>query len=168
MPSFFSALPSDDGEITSNGENTAAWVDSDDERITVSLAANTRLRKLRIDESEDFVNGKEYIKRLRRQYERLHPAPRWADPSALKKRRKLNNDTSDALGTESEAEVSGFSEELAAQPLAKLLQSAEGLTTLSKPADSHRKLRPEIIDVHRLKDIGKAQPVCAPQSLNSP
>lgn len=46
---------------------TAAWIDSDDERITISLATNTRLRKLRNYEGEDIVNGKEYTKRLRRQ-----------------------------------------------------------------------------------------------------
>jgi U3 small nucleolar RNA-associated protein 18 len=43
------------------------WEDSDDERILVSLASNPRLRKLRLMESEDLVNGKEYTERLRRQ-----------------------------------------------------------------------------------------------------
>jgi U3 small nucleolar RNA-associated protein 18 len=47
--------------------NASVWEDSDDERITVSLASNNRLRKLRITESEDLVNGKEYVERLRRQ-----------------------------------------------------------------------------------------------------
>lgn len=53
------------------------WHDSDDDRITVSLASNTRLRKLRDTEDDDVVTGLEYIRRLRRQYERLHPTPDW-------------------------------------------------------------------------------------------
>jgi len=47
--------------------NAPVWEDSDDERMMVSLASNPRLRKLRITESEDLVNGKEYMERLRRQ-----------------------------------------------------------------------------------------------------
>lgn len=45
----------------------AAWEDSDDERMMISLASEMRLRKLRVTEEEDLVNGKEYIWRLRRQ-----------------------------------------------------------------------------------------------------
>jgi U3 small nucleolar RNA-associated protein 18 len=45
----------------------AVWEDSDDERVMISLASETRLRKLRVTEEEDIVNGKEYIWRLRRQ-----------------------------------------------------------------------------------------------------
>jgi U3 small nucleolar RNA-associated protein 18 len=45
----------------------AAWVDSDDERIFVSLASSNRLRKLRRAEDEDVISGKEYARRLRAQ-----------------------------------------------------------------------------------------------------
>jgi U3 small nucleolar RNA-associated protein 18 len=47
--------------------NAPVWEDSDDERMMVCLASNPRLRKLRLTESEDMVNGKEYTERLRRQ-----------------------------------------------------------------------------------------------------
>jgi U3 small nucleolar RNA-associated protein 18 len=47
--------------------DSAAWEDSDDERIMISLASATRLRKLRKTEEENLINGKEYIWRLRRQ-----------------------------------------------------------------------------------------------------
>lgn len=46
----------------------AAWEDSDDERLLVSLASVPRLRKLRRTEAEDVITGKDYIKRLRKQY----------------------------------------------------------------------------------------------------
>lgn len=49
------------------GEAAAAWVDSDDERLTISLASVNQRRKLRETEVDDFVNGHEYSRRLRRQ-----------------------------------------------------------------------------------------------------
>ena len=63
-------LPSDgiSEDQTFRQGDAPAWEDSDDERIMVSLASVPRLRKLRKFEGEDMVNGKEYIRRLRRQY----------------------------------------------------------------------------------------------------
>jgi U3 small nucleolar RNA-associated protein 18 len=46
----------------------AAWQDSDDERMVVSLASVPRLRKLRRTEAEDVISGKDYVRRLRKQY----------------------------------------------------------------------------------------------------
>lgn len=61
-------LPADGvSDETFREGDAPAWEDSDDERIMVSLASVPRLRKLRNFEAEDMVNGKEYIKRLRRQ-----------------------------------------------------------------------------------------------------
>lgn len=54
-------------EVESSSDEGAAWEDSDDDRIMISLASNPRLRKLRRDEAEDVVSGREYIKRLRKQ-----------------------------------------------------------------------------------------------------
>lgn len=47
------------------------------------------------------------------------------------------------------------------QPLAKLLQSSAEITSIADNArsGSKRKLRQEVLDVQRLKDVGKAQPV---------
>lgn len=61
--------PKDDGDSSDQEEGpVAAWEDSDDERLTVSLASVAMLRKLRKTEAEDVVSGREYIKRLRRRY----------------------------------------------------------------------------------------------------
>jgi U3 small nucleolar RNA-associated protein 18 len=49
-------------------EGGAAWQDSDDERMLVSLASVPRLRKLRRTEAEDVISGKDYVRRLRKQY----------------------------------------------------------------------------------------------------
>ncbi|WFD35669.1 U3 snoRNP protein [Malassezia cuniculi] len=70
----------------------AAWVDPDDERITVALAGREarapdgsakgtkRLRKLRTSAGETSVSGTEYQERLRAQFEKMHPRPLWAAP----------------------------------------------------------------------------------------
>lgn len=136
-------------------------MDSDDERLTISLAGNQRLRKLRVTESEDLISGKEYIRRLRRQYLRLHPTPEWANPQRNAKRRKRAG----SMGS-SDSDVSSVDEmdtddesELSTQPLAKLLQSAGDLLRQERKTGGERRLRQEVIDIQRLKDVGGDQPV---------
>lgn len=138
-------------------------MDSDDERLTVSLASNSRLRKLRIEESEDLINGKEYISRLRRQFERLYPRPDWANPtthSSHNKRRRISNSSDSSEAITSGDDMSHGSEELSIRPLAKILQNAGNLVQPTQASAIQKKrLRPDIIDVQRAKDVGTAQPV---------
>lgn len=137
-------------------------MDSDDERIVVSLASNSRLRKLRIAESEDLISGREYTKRLRRQFERLYPVPDWANPAATrqdskKRRRKLNqNYSSDDASAD---DMSIDSDDLSVQPLATLLQNTTGFLKVPSSSSARRKLRPEVIEIQRTKDVGLPQPV---------
>lgn len=53
-------------------------------------------------------------------------------------------------------------EQMSTQPLAKLLQGATDLTRIEDKArgSGKRKLRPEVLDIQRLKDVGGNQPVC--------
>ena len=165
VPDLFLAHNSDENKAQSDHGDLPAWIDSDDERIVVSLASNPRLRKLRIAETEDLVNGNEYTKRLRRQFERLYPVPEWANPSAAKKqaprkRRKTSNSSDSSDINVSGDEMSIDSDELSTQPLAKLLQNTTSLTQPTPTASaSRKKLRSEVIDIHRTKDVGTAQPV---------
>ncbi|KAJ5123485.1 hypothetical protein N7448_009582 [Penicillium atrosanguineum] len=150
--------PSDED---SEGDVPAVWHDSDDERIAVSLAGQAKLRKLRVADSEDVINGTEYVRRLRRQFQRLHPTPEWANPELAAKRRKINSDDSDAdSDQEMESDEEEEEEQLSMQPLAKLLQNSTNLTRIEDNARSggKRKLRQEVLDIQRLKDVGKAQP----------
>ncbi|PWY92932.1 WD40 repeat-like protein [Aspergillus heteromorphus CBS 117.55] len=127
----------------------ALWHDSDDDRLTISLASQQRLRKLRVAESEDVIGGKEYIRRLRRQYLQLNPMPAWANPEANQPK---NDSDADDMDTDDE-------ESMSTQPLAKLLQGASELTKLEeKTTGGRRKMRQEVIDIQRLKDVGKDQP----------
>ncbi|KAL6235384.1 hypothetical protein BDW75DRAFT_230347 [Aspergillus navahoensis] len=149
-----SATPAEAEEDEDLDELPALWHDSDDERITISLAGNNRLRKLRATESEDIISGKEYIRRLRRQYLQLHPTPDWAKSNVNK---QLDEDEDDSdrvegMDTDEEGEVS-------AQPLAKLLQGNDFTKIETKsPTGGRPRLRKEVIGIQRLKDIGKDQP----------
>lgn len=135
-------------EKTQDGD-APAWHDSDDERLAVSLAGVTRLRKLRLTEAEDVVSGAEYSKRLRQQYLRLNPLPSWAKPSANRptKRRRRSSAASD-----SSADASGDSdsEDVSAQPLEKFLRDVNQLAGLGS---KKRRLRPEVLDIQRTRDI---------------
>jgi len=139
------------------------WHDSDDERITVSLASNTRLRKLRDTEDDDVVTGLEYIRRLRRQYERLHPTPEWVKYARKKQKRSHSHD--DDSDTDSDISIDSPSAG-SVKPLAELLRSTGPLTRQGQGHDSKAntspsrtlKLRPEVIDIQRLKDVASSGP----------
>ena len=110
-------MPSDEEGSEEESGMPALWHDSDDERITISLASHQRLRKLRVAESEDVISGKEYIRRLRRQYLQLNPMPDWANPE---KQQQKDDSDADEMDTDDEEPTS-------TQPLAKLLQNATDL-----------------------------------------
>ncbi|KAK6208234.1 U3 snoRNP protein [Pestalotiopsis sp. IQ-011] len=130
-------------------KNAPAWEDSDDERLTVSLASATQLRKLRITEDDDVVNGTEYTRRLRQQYLRLNPLPAWAKeaegrPAKRRRRSSVASDDSHA----SDASDSG--DEASALPLDSFLRDA---TSLRESGTKSKKLRPEVIDIQRSRDM---------------
>lgn len=148
----------------------AVWNDSDDERMAISLAGHSRLRKLRTAESEDVVNGTEYIRRLRTQYLRLHPTPDWANTELRKKRksRRTSHGSSGSEVSSSEGEMdTDDDEDISIKPLAKLLQGAGDLIKGSEEgaAGKRVKLRQEVIDIRRLKDVGGVQPVSESSTL---
>lgn len=58
----------------------------------------------------------------------------------------------DEMDTDDEGEMS-------TQPLAKLLQSAGDLLRQELKTGGERRLRQEVIDIQRLKDVGGDQPV---------
>ncbi|KAK2740239.1 hypothetical protein FQN55_008965 [Onygenales sp. PD_40] len=161
-----SALQTALADTDGNLEPPAAWEDSDDDRINVSLAGNNRLRKLRVTEEDDLVSGTEYIRRLRRQFERLHPAPEWANTVVMgggrsAKRRKTEDGESVGSADEMDVDSDGGEEEMSLQPLARLLQNVGNLTKADsnvKSAGGKRKLRQEVLDIQRMKDVGGSQP----------
>lgn len=137
-------------------------MDSDDERTLVSLASAPRLRKLRRTEAEDVVNGKDYARRLRKQFELLNPRPEWAQHALQKparKKRRLSGDADSDEDVASDEEMDGDDHVPSVAPLSKLLQNAESLVRQSGPGTGKkRKLRPEVVDIQRTKDIALTQP----------
>ena len=104
--------------------------------------------------------------RLRRQYERLHPRPAWASGAAQAAAQPRKRRRSSALsdeGSQSGSDVNMDSDtdldQLHTKPLAELLRSADSLINTSRTSSSSSfKLRPEVIDIHRLKDVTTSSP----------
>ena len=114
-----------------------AWVDPDDLDVQVSLASDKRLRKLRDTAAEDEVGGRDYERRLRRQFEKLNPTPKWAS-DARKKR-------STAKRRRSTSPSSSVSEEDL-----DLLTSTGGI--LEGKQRKSKTLAPKTINIERLRD----------------
>jgi len=114
-----------------------AWLDPDDLDVQVSLAANKRLRKLRDATAEDEIGGRDYERRLRRQFEKLNPTPQWAS-NARKKRSTVKR-------RRSVSPSSSVSEEDL-----DLLTSTGGI--LEGKQRRSKTLSPKTINIERLRD----------------
>lgn len=132
-----------------------AWADSDDERLTVSLAGVKQLRKLRETEADDIISGAEYTRRLRQQYLRLNPLPLWAKEASSDrkaKRRRRSSAASSGSESSSGSEMSDDEDDdTSALPLEKFLRDANLMN--GEGRRKKRKLRPEVIDIQRTRDI---------------
>ncbi|CAE6472570.1 unnamed protein product [Rhizoctonia solani] len=71
----------------SSSRKKAAWVDPDDSQLDISIASDRRLRKLRDNAAEDTISGRDYETRLRRQFEKVNPVPKWATTRSKRTRR---------------------------------------------------------------------------------
>lgn len=132
-------------------QDTPAWVDSDDERLTISLASVAQRRKLRVAEGEDLISGTEYVERLRKQYVQLYPVPGWAQQvggkRSIQRRRSSASHTSSSDGSEDEDDLNIDS----ASPLEKFLRDVNALN--GDGVRKRRKLRPETINIQRTRTI---------------
>lgn len=151
------AVPSSGKQITApvqaqDTDPQPAWEDSDDERLTVSLAGVKQLRKLRKTEADDLVSGTEYTRRLRQQYLRLNPLPSWAkDATADRKNKRRRRSSASESSGESDASSDEDDVNPSALPLEKFLRDASLLN--GEGRRKRRKLRPEVIDIQRTRDI---------------
>jgi U3 small nucleolar RNA-associated protein 18 len=105
---------------------------------------------------------------LRRQYERLYPTPDWANLSARSTTRRRKSDAcQNASSDDSDNDLmdTDGEEETMARPLGKLLQSISDLTRDEERPVKKRKLRQDVIDIQRTKDVGGIQPVSLSISL---
>ncbi|OLN88676.1 putative U3 small nucleolar RNA-associated protein 18 [Colletotrichum chlorophyti] len=151
-------VPSAKGTTTGKAaaqERTAsdapAWEDSDDERLTISLATATRLRKLRLTEAEDVVSGAEYSRRLRQQFLRLNPLPKWAQEQEGRPAKRRRRSSAAASDSSISSDEEGSDTELSAAPLEKFLRDVHRLA--GRDSTGKTRLRPEVIDIQRTREI---------------
>ncbi|KAH9005871.1 WD40 repeat-like protein [Lactarius hatsudake] len=142
-PEAEEALPTSPAPLTSRHPNpkpknrkAPAWTDPDDASLEVLLASSARLRKLRDAPEEDAINGREYERRLRRQFVKMNPTPEWATPAARRKRRRTDDGDDDVAGLD----------------LDTLVTSSGGIL-------GHRRrtrLDPGVLAIERLRDANQA------------
>jgi len=139
-------LPPSAELIPPKGRKAPAWTDLDDTTLQVSLASDKRLRKLRDAPSDDAIGGREYERRLRRQYEKINPTPSWASNA----RKKLHSATSKRArsSTSSGSEAEDESEDI----FPELLSSTGGLLGATK----FKALPQGTLAIERLRDANQA------------
>lgn len=91
-------------DTTGLQRESAAWVDEDDETVSVDISAEPRLKKLRHTEEERSIGGLTYQSRLRTQFQKLSGQPDWAKPQPSKKKKK-HDDSSDSSSDEDDGHL---------------------------------------------------------------
>ncbi|KAI8637323.1 WD40-repeat-containing domain protein [Parasitella parasitica] len=147
---------SDDSEGSANNDSNAAWEDEDDKRLKISLTATNITKKLRNNEDEDVIDGVEYTRRLRKQFNKIYPKPDWARlPSEIeadKRKRKASSDSSD----EDENDYANSHEdELDDNTRLDLLKSTMGILERRTGKNT---ISPRKLDILRVKNANRAVP----------
>ncbi|KAJ1336533.1 hypothetical protein BSLG_007317 [Batrachochytrium salamandrivorans] len=134
----------------------SAWVDEDDDSLMVDVHRTKRLRKLRDNFDETTVAGADYEQRLRNQYERLFPKPKWAELPVS--RSKADSDKDSGVEDEDMDEDDGHdgkdisdTKDLGHSMLLRLLRSTESIVDVNRKA----LLSADKLDVMRLKDANQ-------------
>lgn len=141
----------DDEDSEEEEDKNAAWVDEDDKRLKISLSASNITKKLRNDIDEDIVDGVEYSRRLRQQFNKIYPKPNWAMlPSEIKEARKRKSMDSD---DEDEDDENKDEDELDEETRLDLLKSTMGI--LSRRSKNST-ISPRKLDILRLKNANRA------------
>jgi U3 small nucleolar RNA-associated protein 18 len=116
----------------SESKQKSAWIDEDDENITISLNKSNRTKKLRSSLAEDEVAGSSYEQKLRDRYEATTSATSRTDWATLP-----HNDNDDG--------ESGSDSDVEGATASKLLSSTASLLTSSR-------LQPNMLSVKRCPD----------------
>ncbi|XP_057439566.1 U3 small nucleolar RNA-associated protein 18 homolog [Lotus japonicus] len=127
-----------------------AWVDEEEENITVNIGKVNRLRKLRKEEDESLISGSEYVSRLRAQHVKLNRGADWAQPDSRTKGDESSDD--ELTGEDNGAVVSRGYEDVD-----DILRTNEDLVVKSSS-----KLLPGHIEYSRLVDANKHDPSNGP------
>lgn len=155
-------LPDRDQNADSDEEEedlSDAWEDSDDEYLEVSLTAKNKLLKLRSAEDEDRIDGNLYIQRLRNQFERIYPTPKWSQKPKYEQEEEFdqdgdsNNKFTDSVGNAQSTTITASS-----NPLTQFLQQNQ---TYNLTETSKKLLNSGDIKIDRLTDANVKKPSLA-------
>jgi len=131
----------DNDNIIENYNSSSAWVDEDDDNLTISLEKKAdRLKKLRNTMNENIIDGKDYEQRLRTRFETTSSAiarTDWASVDHITQNEKDGGKISQA---DDEEETSA----------SKILSSTKSLL-----ASSSSRLQPHILNVIRCPDANQ-------------
>lgn len=121
-----------------------AWVDSDDDRLQITVTENNRSKKLRKSHVESQINGREYLQRLRSQFEKIYPKPNW-----------IEDEDDSELDNDSENESGDYDNVIDGDinALTKILERTYNYTTANS-----KLLPPQTLDITRLKDANASHP----------
>ncbi|KZT68862.1 WD40 repeat-like protein [Daedalea quercina L-15889] len=130
---------------TASKQKGPTWTDPDDPALQVSLAGDKRGRKLREAVSEDVIGGRDYERRLRRQFEKINPTPDWAATA----RKKLHP----AKAKRRRPSTSSASESDEDNELPDVLADARGILQQGRKANT---IPQGILSIERLRDANLA------------
>lgn len=136
------AEESEDSSDEYSEDNEDAWHDSDDEGVSVSIVTSNRSKKLRKSYEESQISGKDYVRRLRAQFEKIYPKPSWVDEES-------DEEMASQSDEENEQAVEGDM-----NALSKILGSLYEYKEVSQS----RLLPPKTLDIVRLKDANAKHP----------
>lgn len=133
-----------------DSDESDAWIDSDDEKLHISLMNTNKTKKLRDSYQEHAINGKKYIQRLRNQFEKIYARPKWADDESSDDENDNDNNSSDENdGDDFEKVTDGD-----INALTKILKATYDYKDTTKS-----KLLPvNTLDIVRLKDANITHP----------
>lgn len=134
----------DNSDYSSESED--AWEDSDDENLRISITSTNKTKKLRTSYKETSINGRNYVRRLRSQFEKIYPRPKWVDDVSEE---ELSANESDQENDDLEQVIDGD-----VNALSKILEN----TYTYKDISSSKLLPSKSLDIVRLKDANASHP----------
>lgn len=122
-------------------DDSDAWVDEEDNQVSISLLQSDKLKKLRKKETDTSISGRKYILRLRSQFEKIYPRPQWADTEDSEEEEDEELDDAEEEGSDDTIEGD-------VRALAKILQKTTKIT-----ANTSRLIPQTKLDIVRVRDV---------------
>ena len=132
-------------------DDEMAWVDSDDEKLNISLIASDRLKKLRRHPDDVCISGKAYTTRLRSQFEKIYPRPEWVNKFEQQLKEAGDSDDEDR-DDDNDVDMDQDDESLKKQMTPATLSKLLSTTHQFLASKQLKLISPTRISITRLKD----------------